>query len=154
MLRRVQTIADLQFGSGIGEELFPDSCRFITSRRGGVRQVLLDGRRLATLRAHDGRLTLGLAGGKRLYAALQAPNGRAMVRDDVISFIAAGKNLFCRHVTGSDPGIHAGDEVIVVDGQGKFVAIGEAVLSGYEMAEFSTGMAVSVRHGSIEEEKS
>ena len=93
-------------------------------------------------------------GGKRLYAALQAPLGRVVVRDDVKSFIAAGKNLFCRHVTGSDPGIHAGDEVIVVDGQGQFIAIGEAVLSGYEMAEFSTGMAVSVRHGSIEEEKS
>lgn len=153
MLRRVRTIADLQFGSGIGEELFPDSCRFITSRRGGVRQVLHDGRRLATLRAHDGRLTLGLAGGRRLYAALKSPSGRVVVRDDVKSFIAAGKNLFCRHVAGSDPCIYAGDEVIVVDGQGQFIAIGEAVLSGYEMAEFTTGMAVSVRHGSIEEEK-
>ena len=152
MLSRVRTIADLQFGRGIGGQLFPDSCRFITSRRGGVRQVLLDGKRLATLRAHDGRLTLGLAGGKRLFDALSAPSGRVVLRDDVVSFIAAGKNLFCRHVTSADPGIHAGDEVMVVDEKGRFIAIGEAMISGEEMLAFESGMAVSVRHGIQKEE--
>ena len=91
MLSRVRTIADLQFGRGTGVQLFPDSCRFITSRRGGVRQVLLDGKRLATLRAHDGRLTLGLAGGKRLHEALPGQTGRVELREDVVPFIAAGK---------------------------------------------------------------
>ena len=147
MLKRVRTIADLQFGKGTGAGIFPDSCRFITSRRGGVRQALLDGKRLATLRAHDGRLTLGLAGAKRLHAVLVAPENRVVVREDVLPFIASGKNLFCRHVVESDPRIHAGDEVLVVDGTGSLVAIGEAVLSGEEMARFDTGMAVSVRHG-------
>lgn len=102
MLSRVRTIANLQFGRGIGNQLFPDSCRFITSRRGGVRQVLLDGKRLATLRAHDGRLTLGLAGGRRLHAALPGFFGRVVLREDVTSFIAAGKNLFSRHVVQAD----------------------------------------------------
>jgi uncharacterized protein with predicted RNA binding PUA domain len=152
MLSRVRTIADLQFGRGIGVQLFPDSCRFITSRRGGVRQVLLDGKRLATLRAHDGRLTLGLAGGKRLHEALPGQTGRVELREDVVPFIAAGKNLFCRHVTDADPGIHAGDEVIVTDGDGRFIAIGEAVVSGTEMMACETGMAVSVRHGIQKEE--
>lgn len=152
MLSRVRTIADLQFGRGTGVQMFPDSCRFITSRRGGVRQVLLDGKRLATLRAHDGRLTLGLAGGKRLHAALPGSSGRVILRDDVVSFIAAGKNLFSRHVVRADPGIHAGDEVMVIDGDGRFIAIGEAMLSGDEMLAFDTGMAVSVRHGIQKEE--
>jgi len=151
MLSRVRTIANLQFGRGIGNQLFPDSCRFITSRRGGVRQVLLDGKRLATLRAHDGRLTLGLAGGRRLHAA-SGSFGRVVLREDVTSFIAAGKNLFSRHVVQADPDIHAGDEVMVVDGDGQFIAIGEAVLSGNEMLAFESGMAVSVRHGIQKEE--
>ena len=152
MLSRVRTIADLQFGTGIGSQMFPDTCRFITSRRGGVRQVLLDGKRLATLRAHDGRLTLGLAGGKRLYSALPGPSGRVVLRDDVTSFIAAGKNLFSRHVVRADLDIHSGDEVMVVDGEGRFIAIGEAMLSGDEMLAFDTGMAVSIRHGIQKEE--
>lgn len=152
MLSRVRTIADLQFGRGIGNQLFPDSCRFITSRRGGVRQVLLDEKRLATLRAHDGRLTLGLAGGRRLFEALPGTEGTVEVISDVKSFIAAGKNLFCRHVARADPGIHAGDEVIIIDQDGGFIAVGEAVLSGAEMMAFETGMAVSVRHGIQREE--
>lgn len=152
MLSRVRTIADLQFGRGIGNQLFPDSCRFITSRRGGVRQVLLDGKRLATLRAHDGRLTLGLAGGRRLCEALPGSEGKVEVLSDVMSFIAAGKNLFCRHVVRACPGIHAGDEVIITDRDGRFIAVGEAVLSGAEMMVFETGMAVSVRHGIQKEE--
>ncbi len=152
MLSRVRTIADLQFGRGTGIHLFPDSCRFITSRRGGVRQVLLDGKRLATLRAHDGRLTLGLAGGKRLHEVLCGKTGRVEVREDVTSFIAAGKNLFCRHVVQADPDIHAGDEVLVVDQDDRFLAIGEAVVSGTEMIACETGMAVSVRHGIQKEE--
>ena len=152
MLSRVRTIADLQFGRGIGTQMFPDSCRFITSRRGGVRQVLLEGKRLATLRAHDGRLTLGLAGGKRLHTYLPGSTGRVVLREDVIPFIASGKNLFSRHVVSADPDIHAGDEVIVVDAEDRFIAIGEAILSGREMLAFDTGMAVSVRHGIQKEE--
>ena len=114
--------------------------------------MLLDGKRLATLRAHDGRLTLGLAGGKRLYEALPVPVGRVVLREDVVSFIAGGKNLFNRHVVMADPEIHAGDEVLVTDGEGRFIAIGEAMVSGQEMLAFDTGMAVSVRHGIQKEE--
>lgn len=41
---------------------------------------------------------------------------------------------------------------MVVDGDGRFIAIGEAILSGDEMLAFETGMAVSVRHGIQKEE--
>jgi uncharacterized protein with predicted RNA binding PUA domain len=152
MLSRVRTIAEFQFGRGTGRDLFPDSCRFITSRRGEVRQVLLEGERLATLRAHDGRLTLGLAGGRRLHEIRPGMIGRVVVREDVKSFIACGKNLFCKHVIQADPAIHAGDEVLIIDEGGQFIAVGEAVVSGAEMMECETGMAVSVRHGIQKEE--
>jgi len=42
--------------------LFPEGCAFILSTTGRIRQVLYEGARLATVRASDGRLTLGIGG--------------------------------------------------------------------------------------------
>lgn len=153
MLSRVRTIADYQFGKGVGTVVFPDDSRFISSRRGEVRQVLLGSRRLATLRAHDGRLTLGLAGAALLHGALRPPLSRVSVRDDVIPFIEAGKSVFAKHVISADPALQAGDEVLVVTSDDRLVAIGNAVMSGDEMISFMTGMAVQVRKGILQEDK-
>lgn len=153
MLKRVQVLGDYQFGKGIGGQMFPDSCRFITSRRGGVRQVTLEGRRLATLRAHDGRLTLGLEGAKRLHQLLPSPLYRVMVQDDVCPYIAAGKSVFSKHVIVADPGIQAGDEVLVVSSDGLLQAVGNAMLGGDEMRESGSGVAVQVRKGKNQEDK-
>ena len=70
LLRRIRTIADYQFGAGSGEALFPDECTFQLSSTGRIRQVRLREERLATVRAQDGRLTLGIAGGARLLKSL------------------------------------------------------------------------------------
>ena len=146
-LERVRAIADFQFFMGAGVCLFPDECTFIRSRRGGVRQVLLDKERLATLRAHDGRLTLGLLGCRRLYEATSAPAFRVVVQQDVSSFIADGKNVFAKHVMSADPSLLAGDEVVVVDEAGDLLGIGMAHLCGHEMLAFMYGAAVEMRKG-------
>jgi len=147
MHRQVQVIADFQFGSGAGIALFPDGCEFILSRTGRIRQVTLDGKRLATVRAQDGRLTLGIAGALRLMEALPPPAYRVVVLDDVAEFINRGKNTFAKHVIAADPAIRAGDEVMVVTEQGYLLATGSAVLSGHEMLIFKYGVAVKVRQG-------
>jgi len=152
MLRRVRILADYQFGKSVGEHLFPDACRFITSRRGGVRQVMLEGKRLATLRAHDGRLTLGLAGAQRLSGILTPPQNRVLIQEDVIPFIAVGKSVFAKHVSDADPSIQAGDEVLVVSGDGTLQAIGSAQISGREMSLSGSGVAVQVRKGTNQED--
>jgi len=146
-LERARAIADFQFFKGAGICLFPDDCTFIRSRRGNVRQILLDKQRLATLRAHDGRLTLGLAGCRRLYEATHAPRFRVMVQQDVSSFIAAGKNVFAKHVVSVDPALLAGDEVLVVDEAGALLGIGMAHLCGSEMVGCMYGAAVEMRKG-------
>ena len=66
----MQVIADYQFGKGIGAELFPENCEFSFSTTGRIRQVLLEGTRLATVRAEDGRLTLSIECAERLHKAL------------------------------------------------------------------------------------
>ncbi|MDH7592881.1 MAG: pseudouridine synthase [Methanomicrobiales archaeon] len=146
-IRRVRVIADYQFGRGAGEILFPEGCTFIRSSTGRVRQILLEGERLATLRAQDGRLTLSVAGGRRLQRALPFPLRRVVVKDEVAPFIAGGRSAFARHVIGVDPSIRAGDEVLIVDGEDHLLATGSAVLSGEEVMKFNYGVAVKVREG-------
>jgi uncharacterized protein with predicted RNA binding PUA domain len=147
-VRRVQTIADYQFGGLAGTALFPDGCEFILSTTGRIRQILFEGKRLATVRAQDGRLTLGIEGARRLHAILPAPGYRVVIRDDVAEFMAQGKNTFAKHVVSADPRIRAGDEVLVVSGDDRLVACGTAMLSGEEMLAFNYGGAVKVRQGS------
>jgi conserved protein with predicted RNA binding PUA domain len=148
MLRQVRVIADFQFGRGAGNAIFPDDCDFILSRTGRIRQITLSGKRLATVRAADGRLTLGIEGAERFRAGLHPPAYRVVVTGEVAEVIGQGKNVFARHVVTADPAIRAGDEVVVVNPSDVLLATGEAVLSGREMQVFNYGAAVKVRQGS------
>jgi len=112
-----------------------------------VRQILLNGKHLVTLRAHDGRLTLGLEGATRLHSLLPAPLYRVTVAEPFQEFIKKGKNVFAKHVTDADSQISPYDEVLVVLSDDTFVATGSAVLSGDEMLSFKYGVAVKVRKG-------
>ena len=113
---------------------------------------MLDGKRLATLRAHDGRLTLGLAGAYRLCGILGPLHNRVTIQEDVIQFIAGGRSVFSRHVLDADPALQAGDEVLVVSGDGRLQAIGLAQISGREMRLFGSGVAVQIRKGREQED--
>ena len=147
MERRVRTIADFQFGRGAGEALFPEDCEFIFSRTGRIRQVMFGGRRLVTVRAADGRLTLGIEGAVRLLAGMPAPSYRVVILSEVAEYVSQGKNAFAKHVITADPAIRSGDEVMVVTSSDELLATGEAVLSGREMQVFKYGVAVKVRQG-------
>ncbi|MCG7854299.1 MAG: pseudouridine synthase [Methanoregulaceae archaeon] len=147
MRTQVQVIADFQFGRGAGAALFSKDCEFILSRTGRIRQVTLGGKRLVTVRAMDGNLTLGIDGALRLLAALPPPAYRVVVLDEVAEFICQGKNTFAKHVIAADPDIRAGDEVMVVTNDDELLATGSAVLSGREMLLFNYGVAVKVRQG-------
>jgi uncharacterized protein with predicted RNA binding PUA domain len=146
-LKRVRTIADYQFGRGAGEVLFPDNVEFKFSTTKKVRQILLDGNRIATVRARDGMLTLGITGAKVLHTFLKPPAQRVVVNSDAAPFVAKGKTAFARHVVAVDNEIRAGQEILVVDENDKLLATGKAVLSPLEMLAFKRGIAVDVRSG-------
>jgi len=116
-------------------------------RQDASARVRLREERLATVRAQDGRLTLGIAGGARLLKKLAPPAYRVAVQEDVAPFIADGKNAMAKHVVAADAGIRAGDEVLVVTGDDMLLATGAALLSGREMLAFNYGVAVKVRQG-------
>jgi uncharacterized protein with predicted RNA binding PUA domain len=147
MLARVRTIADYQFGNGAGMGLFPEGCEFQLSQTGRVRQIHFNGERIATVRAQDGRLTLSYTGAGRLRRAIPPPGYRVSIDPSVSEFIVKGKTAFAKHVIAADPGIRAGDEVLVVMGDDELLATGMALLGGSEMLAFNYGPAVKVRQG-------
>jgi uncharacterized protein with predicted RNA binding PUA domain len=151
-LERIRSVADYQFGKGVGVKLFPKDVEIAYSKRTGrIRYVYLKDKRLATLRPTDGSLSLGIRAARRIAENAGSAKCFVTVREDVSRFIAEGGDAFAVHVVKADDEIRPKDEVIVVDGHGKVLAVGRAVLSGEEMKAFKTGVAVRVRHGCVEE---
>lgn len=151
-LRRIRSVADYQFGKGVGVNLFPKKVEILFSKRTGrIRYVYLGGERLATLRPTDGFLSLSIAGAKRIVENVDSVECLVRVQEDVAQFIARGGDVFAKHVVEAGKAVRPKDEVIVVDGNGEVLAVGRAVLSGEEMKSFKHGVAVKVRHGRMEE---
>jgi uncharacterized protein with predicted RNA binding PUA domain len=144
MLARV---ADYQFGTGVGEQLFADPGELEVSHTssGRPRQVHADAGRVVTY-GTDGRLRLGLTGGHRLQDALDS-GYRVAVGDESEPFVRDGRNTFAKFVQRADAEIRPGDEVLVEHHDGHVLAVGRAELSGAGMLDFETGMAVFVREG-------
>ncbi|MBT0158844.1 pseudouridine synthase [Candidatus Bathyarchaeota archaeon A05DMB-2] len=151
-LRRIRSVADYQFGKGVGALLFPENVEISYSKATGrIRYVLLDGERLATLRPTDGLLSLSLTAAKTMTEKAAFARCFVTVQNDVAEFIAKGGDVFAAHVIRADEAIRSKDEVIVVDENNQVLAVGRALLSGAEMTQFKIGVAVKVRHGSTRE---
>jgi uncharacterized protein with predicted RNA binding PUA domain len=151
-LRRIRSIADYQFGKGVGFRLFPENVDIVYSKTTGrIRYVNLNGKRLATLRPTDGLLSLSITAAMSIAKNVDFARCFVTVRKDVSEFIADGGDVFAAHVVKADEAIHAKDEVIVVDEDNRVLAVGRALLSSAEMKAFKTGVAVKVRHGCAKE---
>ncbi len=145
----LQTIADFQFGKPAGKALFPsdESIEIERSRSGRPRQIHVTHGRLVSLTTL-GRFTLGLEGGKRLHETLEYPSYRVKVGTESEPYIRSGKNAFAKFVVDVDSGIRSGDEVLVVSDDNELLGVGRAELNARAMQDFTTGMAVQIRHGS------
>ncbi len=151
-IRQIRSIADYQFGKGVGNKFFPESVKIHYSKRTGrIRHVYLDGKRLATLRPTDGLFSLSIVGAKRIAENSVDAGCFVTVRSDVSEFIVKGGDVFAVHVIKADDEIRPKDEVIVINKDNKVLAVGRAVLSGEEMRVFKKGVAVKVRRGCLRE---
>lgn len=146
---QLRTIATYQFGRGAGSALFPpgEETEIRRSASGRVRQVRVEGEHLVSV-GTDGRLTLGIAGGRRLVQALDEPDCRVVVGDESAPYVRDGRSVFAKFVRGTDRSIRAKDEVAVVHHEGTFLGVGRAELDAASMRSFDRGVAVSVRSGS------
>ena len=146
-LKKVRIMADFQFGKGSGNALFPDSVTFQLSKTKRVRQILNDGKHIATVRAKDGTLTLSIDGADALHKHISSPKGRVVVCDDAVPFVAKGKTTFSKHVVSIDSDLRAGNEVMVVSESDDLLATGQLILSPHEITVMDRGAAVDVRRG-------
>ncbi|MFB6124166.1 MAG: PUA domain-containing protein [Haloferacaceae archaeon] len=152
-LTDLRTVADYQFGADAGEALFPPGTPLSISRStsGRPRQIHTTAEHTTAERivtyATDGRFTLGLAGGRRLVAATDAPRNRVVVGSESQPFVRDGKNVFAKFVRDVDEAVRPGDEVAVVHEDGDVLGVGRAELAADAMCDFETGMAVKVRTG-------
>jgi uncharacterized protein with predicted RNA binding PUA domain len=151
-LQRIRSVADYQFGRGVGNRLFPDGVEILFSRSTGrIRYINLNGVRLATLRPTDGLLSISITAAKCLMEVKQLVKCFVTVQTAVSRFIADGGDVFAAHIVRCDAEIRSKDEVIVIDEKDEVLAVGRALLSSIEMLAFKTGVAVKVRHGAAKE---
>lgn len=145
-LERVRAIADYQFGPGAGEALFPEGVSITYSKTTGrIRHIYLNGGLLASMRPLDGFLTLTITGAERLISGLDEPGFAVVVSDVAVPMVSRGRSVFAKHVIKASSEIRPGDEVVVLDEEGRVIAVGKALLSGDEMLSFRLGVAVKVR---------
>jgi 7-cyano-7-deazaguanine tRNA-ribosyltransferase len=146
--RRIRAVADMQFGKGAGTALFSGTLQIIKSKATHkIRNVLVDGEHVVSMRAADGMFTLKLSGARRLLAAFKPPAMRVSVEDDAIPFVREGKSVFAKFVHGCDGGLRVGDECLIVDGLDGLLGVGRLVLGPGEMVAFQVGVAVKTREG-------
>ncbi|MEM2972111.1 MAG: PUA domain-containing protein [Candidatus Bathyarchaeia archaeon] len=151
-LKRIRSVANYQFGKGVGAILFPENVEITYSKRTGrIRHIYLNGKRLATMRPTDGLFSLSIEGAKRIAENPKTAKCFVTVQNKVSKFVGEGGDVFAAHVVRADEEIRPKDEVIVLDENGNVLAVGKAVLSGTEMKAFKVGVAVKVRHGFKEE---
>ena len=151
-LRKVRSIADYQFGKGVGEKLFPSEVKIVHSKRTGrIRHVYLEEERLATLRPTNGLFSLTIAGAKRIMERVKPQRLWVRVMEEAEPFVVKGKSVFAKHVIDADEEIRPQEEVIIMNERDEVLAVGRAMLSGKEMKAFKKGVAVRVRRG-VEEE--
>lgn len=146
-LRVLLALLAYQFGKEASNIL----CGTVEVRRssvtGRIREVYVNGELVGTIRARDGFFVPSLKGAERLLLHLPHPRHRVVVSNDVAEFIAEGRNVFCKHVMLADPELRPGEEVLVVNEDGRLLAVGKASVSGETMLTKRRGVAVKVRKG-------
>jgi 7-cyano-7-deazaguanine tRNA-ribosyltransferase len=147
-LARVKAVADYQFGKGAGALLLAGKVDLVKSKNTDkIRNVLVDGEHVLSMRAPDGFFSLRPPGARRLMKGFPSPKLRVIVDEDSEPFNREGKNVFCQFVKGCDPEVVPMDEVIVVNEKDDMLAVGRALMIREEMLAFRKGLAVRVREG-------
>jgi archaeosine synthase len=132
----LQDLADYEFGPHASTAIFAESPKvhglFPTY------YVSAGGTRIATISGKYCTLALTIEGARRYLHAIE--NRYCVSIDD---FVPKG-TVFAIGVLNADPGIRPFDEVIVLNE--RIIAVGRALMSGWEMQLSKRGAAVAVRH--------
>ncbi len=121
---------------------------YVTERKGRARMVYKDETYIGMIRPSDGLFVPSIEGAKLLVSLLPHPKGRIVVDSVAEGPVSEGRSVFSKFVLDVDPDLRPNQEVIVVNESDEVLAVGKLVLSPKEITEFSSHVAVKVRHGS------
>jgi len=133
----LRTIADFQFGKGVGQILLPNDVRIHGKKELGLR-VTLNKFHLLTFRQDSGLLSLSLLAGERLLG--YSNNAVTFDGDQII-----GSTIFCNAIIKADRDIRPNDEVLVTNRDGKIMAVGISQLSGRLLESMTKGKGIILR---------
>ena len=115
-LQKIRSVADYQFGRGVGAKLFPDVVYIVYSKNTGkIRHIHLNEELLATLRPTTGLFILTIAGAKWLIHEVNPLRYWVKVNDEAEPFVSKGRSAFAKHVTAADTEIRPNNEVTVIN---------------------------------------
>jgi uncharacterized protein with predicted RNA binding PUA domain len=140
-------LVDYLFGRGVSRALPKKGFKLQYSRRSGrVKLIFHDEKLFATVKP-NGAMALSIYGASTLSKSPKFRENCVQVSDDVVEFVRGNKSVFCKFVQWAGKNVYPKSEVAVIDGKGKVVGVGMAVLNGAYMRQFKTGAAVKVRAG-------
>ncbi|NPE07932.1 MAG: DUF5591 domain-containing protein [Asgard group archaeon] len=133
----IQTIADYQYGSGIGQEMFKEKCR-IRSKPNQPQFIMQDKKQIGVIQPTTGKLSLTLETGKTLA---EEEKYFVLFDDEELE----GSTLFAVGVVDADPQIRPTDSVVILNKKRELVGVGNAIISGKDMKETRRGPAVKIK---------
>ena len=145
---RVKTILDYQFGKGVGNVFTNGETELVISRKTKrLRNLLLDGRHVASLSHRRGMFILQKRGAELLHKHYDNNAYRVVVTSDTAEFNRKGKSVFCKFIEDIDSELKCLDECIVVTPDDELIAFGKLMIGPKEIELKQQGMAVRVRSG-------
>jgi len=146
-IRRLAIMVDYLFGRGVSRALPTGGFRLYYSRRSGrVKTIYYNGNLFATVKP-NGAMALSVAGATMLARSSGFRQNCVEVSDDVAEFVKGGKSVFCKFVIWAGKNVYPRSEVTIIDGGGRVIGVGLAILNGVAMTQFKSGAAVKVRAG-------
>ena len=145
---RVKTILDYQFGEGIGKIFTDGETELVISKKTKrLRNLLLDGKHVASLSHRRGMFILQKRGAELLHKHSDSPAYRVVVTSETAEFNRKGKSVFCKFIENIDSKLKCLDECIVVTPKDELIAFGKLMVGHKEIGLKQQGMAVRVRSG-------
>jgi predicted RNA-binding protein (TIGR00451 family) len=145
--RRLAIMVDYLFGRGVSRAIPADGVRLAYSRRSGRVKLVYHGDRLFATVKPNGSMALSVYGATMLSRSPKFRESCVTVADEAAEFVHGGKSVFCKFVTRAGANVLPRGEVAVVDGRGRVLGVGMAVLNGKFIKQFRSGIAVKVRAG-------
>ncbi|MCE4607061.1 MAG: hypothetical protein F7B59_07025 [Desulfurococcales archaeon] len=139
----VRVIIERQFGGKLADYVASsDSLEIeLSPRTGRIRHVFIGNKRILTMRASDGLFTISLDFARIVLDLCKEKKYRVISEKN----IELKGSLLVPGVVDCDENIRPGDEVVIIDVDGRLLGVGKARISCVAMKTSLKGEAVRVR---------